>query len=73
MPTDEIYEGRLQALQSRDDEIKRLRALGAEMLETLRLVLKRLGELNRDDEAGMRMVLANAIAKAEGNALKTAE
>lgn len=34
------------------------------LLEACRLALKRLGELNRDDEAGIRIVLANAIAKA---------
>lgn len=37
-----------------------------EMFEALRLALKRLGELNRDDEAGIRVVLANAIQKALG-------
>ena len=36
------------------------------MLETLQRVLKRLQELNRDDESGIRLVIANAIAKAEG-------
>lgn len=39
-----------------------------ELLEATKLSLKRLSELNRDDEAGMRLVLANAIAKAEGRA-----
>ena len=36
------------------------------MLEALELTLKRLMELNRDDESGMRTVIANAIAKAKG-------
>lgn len=30
-----------------------------------RLALTRLGELNRDDEAGIRMVLANALPSGE--------
>jgi hypothetical protein len=36
------------------------------MLDALRLTLKRLTELRRDDESGIRVVIANAIAKAEG-------
>lgn len=35
-------------------EIERLRAAAS-------LALRRLGELNRDDESGIRMVLANAL------------
>ena len=32
----------------------------AEAVAMISLTLKRLGELNRDDEAGIRVVLANA-------------
>lgn len=38
-----------------------------DMLTALTLALKRLGELNRDDEAGIRIVLANAIDKARAS------
>ena len=39
-------------------------AAAPDMLKALQLAHKRLCELNRDDEAGMRIVLANAINKA---------
>ena len=35
----------------------------AALREAATLALKRLGELNRDDEAGIRMVLANALQR----------
>ena len=36
-----------------------------DMLKALKLTLNRLGELDRDDEAGIRIVIAKAIANAE--------
>ena len=53
---------------TREEALAAARLLDAapDMLRALRLTLKRLGELNRDDEAGMRVVLSNAIAKATG-------
>lgn len=53
-PTDEDIRGIMQESAARAVEIDRLR-------EATTLALRRLGELNRDDEAGIRMVLANAI------------
>lgn len=43
------------------------------LLRVAKLVLKRLGELNRDDESGMRLVLAQAIAEAEATLTSTKE
>jgi hypothetical protein len=37
------------------------------MLEALELTFQRLAALNRDDEAGIRIVLANAIKEATGH------
>lgn len=48
------------------EDVSRLQIARADLLTAANLALARLGELNRDDEAGIRMVLANAIAKAEG-------
>ena len=56
---------------SQDDETANARLIAAapDMLKALHLAHKRLCELNRDDEAGMRIVLANAINKATGEGL----
>lgn len=53
---------RWAAVANREDEARQMwQADNARLREAAKLALQRLGELNRDDEAGVRMVLANAI------------
>ena len=44
----------------------RLRAVNADMYQALRLTLNLLQERQRDDDHGMRVVISNALAKADG-------